>query len=427
MFVFVFQLLQISITPGVNECCTCVHVCFMAMYCSRQELEELENELYQQDGGDSDDSGANSELEFHLYSQLHYSSNAGEMDQLENKGEEADKQNSQHLQATEMTEKLNVGESGPLSLNVSKLQEDPKKKKKKKSADVHDTQESGKSEPKGQRGMSSLVEEVIVIDSSPDVISISEDDTSADEGVCVSKGQSSHQRKTSTPAQQVEEGVRSCLCDFLCFTWIHVVRQLIMLVNDSPVVKYLSAECMYLCNYMCYIFVSCHEGNPEKDELSACASDCGLQQLWVRFRWFRNQISVFFWFIWLRCSSELDDPGSRSGGRRPVHLTQPREGIWQQRRFVFVFVVSTSSICAVHRLEFNSMFYIVRPNVRVRPREWRQWLVFNGPAHSEPLAYLQYIDKKRPQPWASWCACVCVSSYVHMQLLCLHVYTFVSR
>ncbi|XP_028999120.1 zinc finger CCHC domain-containing protein 7 [Betta splendens] len=171
------------------------------MYCSRQELE---NELYQEDEGDSEGSGANSELEFHLYSQLHYSSNPGEMDELESEEEEVEVRNSQHLQGTEVTTtedgKLdNIGESGPLSLNVSKLHEHLKKK----TADKDNTQKSGSgTDSEGQRGHSSLVEEVIVIDSSPDVISISEDDTSEDEGICVSKGQGPRQLKTSTPAQQ---------------------------------------------------------------------------------------------------------------------------------------------------------------------------------------------------------------------------------
>uniref|UniRef100_A0A3Q2EFW6 Zinc finger CCHC domain-containing protein 7 n=1 Tax=Cyprinodon variegatus TaxID=28743 RepID=A0A3Q2EFW6_CYPVA len=50
------------------------------MYSAYQDREELEDELYQEDSGLSE---ADSELEFHLYSQLHYSSNAGEIEELE--------------------------------------------------------------------------------------------------------------------------------------------------------------------------------------------------------------------------------------------------------------------------------------------------------------------------------------------------------
>lgn len=187
------------------------------MYCTSQEREELENELYQEDEGDSEGSDANSELEFHLYSQLHYSSNAGEMEEVEDRGEKAEDQSNQQLQVTEMTAKgdgklEDIEESGPPSPNVSKLQ---KHLKKKKNGDKHNTQKKGKSDPKCQRVLSSLLEEVIVIDSSPDVISISEDDTADDEGICALKGKGLHRLQTSTPAQQVEERVRSCMCD--CF------------------------------------------------------------------------------------------------------------------------------------------------------------------------------------------------------------------
>uniref|UniRef100_A0A087Y0X9 Zinc finger CCHC domain-containing protein 7 n=1 Tax=Poecilia formosa TaxID=48698 RepID=A0A087Y0X9_POEFO len=117
------------------------------MYSAYQDREELEDNLYQEDG-DSDESEANSELEFHLYSQLHYSSNS----------------------------------------------EDAKKKK-------------SKIEPKISKLSSSRFEEVIVIDSSPDVISISDNDSDDedDASVCALKAKGSLTLQTSTPAQQVEE------------------------------------------------------------------------------------------------------------------------------------------------------------------------------------------------------------------------------
>uniref|UniRef100_H3CFQ2 Zinc finger CCHC domain-containing protein 7 n=1 Tax=Tetraodon nigroviridis TaxID=99883 RepID=H3CFQ2_TETNG len=96
-------------------------------------------------------SEVNSELEFHLYSQLHYSSNAGEVAELVDAVEEA-------------------GSQGP---------------------------------QQPEQALPFPFEEVIVIDSSPEVISVSDDDSSSDDtGVCGLKGQRSEWRQTSTPAQQ---------------------------------------------------------------------------------------------------------------------------------------------------------------------------------------------------------------------------------
>ncbi|XP_044046079.1 zinc finger CCHC domain-containing protein 7 [Siniperca chuatsi] len=172
------------------------------MYCMYQDREALEDDLYRDDEGDSEGSEANSELEFRLYSQLHYSSNAGEMEEQEDGGEKAEGQDSQQLEVTETADADGVqehtGESRPPSPNLSKLLQHLKKKREK-----HDKQKKGKNNPKGQRSSSSLFEEVIVIDSSPDVISISEDDTADDdEGVCALKGQGLQRLQTSTPAQQ---------------------------------------------------------------------------------------------------------------------------------------------------------------------------------------------------------------------------------
>ncbi|KAA8594853.1 hypothetical protein FQN60_011988, partial [Etheostoma spectabile] len=155
------------------------------MYCTYQDRKELEDDLYQEDEGDSEGSEVNSELEFHLYSQLHYSSNAGVLEEQEDRGgEKAEAQNSQQLEVPEKTvdvdrEQEQTGESRTSSPNLSELLQHLKNKKK---GEKPDKQRKGKTDPKGQRSSSSsFFEEVIVIDSSPDVISISDDDTTDDD------------------------------------------------------------------------------------------------------------------------------------------------------------------------------------------------------------------------------------------------------
>lgn len=170
------------------------------MYCTYQDREGLEDDLYQKDEGDSAGSEADSELEFRLYSQLHYSSNAGEMEVPEGRGDQAE--------MTEMTADVNeeleyTGEGGPPSPSLSKLQQHLKKETKGNKLNK-EKKKKKKSDPKSQKLSSSLFEEVVVIDSSPDVISISEDDTADDEGVCTLKGKGFQHLQTSTPAQQVE-------------------------------------------------------------------------------------------------------------------------------------------------------------------------------------------------------------------------------
>ncbi|XP_054460368.1 zinc finger CCHC domain-containing protein 7 [Anoplopoma fimbria] len=171
------------------------------MYCAYQDWKEVEDDLYQEDDGDSEGSEANSELEFHLYSQLHYSSNAGALEEQEDKVETAEGQDSQQPEAPVKTEDVDgereqTEESRPPSPDLDKLLQYLKKQKEKKRQKL-DKQKTVN--PKGQRSSSSYIEEVIVIDSSPDVISISEDD---DEGVCALKGRSAHRMQTSTPAPQ---------------------------------------------------------------------------------------------------------------------------------------------------------------------------------------------------------------------------------
>uniref|UniRef100_A0A3Q3J1K3 Uncharacterized protein n=1 Tax=Monopterus albus TaxID=43700 RepID=A0A3Q3J1K3_MONAL len=106
------------------------------MYFSYQNHEELEDDLYQEDAGESEGSEANSELEFQLYSQLHYSSNAGELEEQESKGEKAEGQNNQQPEVTKKTadgdgEVGHTVEREPVSLDTSKLRQHLKKKKEK--------------------------------------------------------------------------------------------------------------------------------------------------------------------------------------------------------------------------------------------------------------------------------------------------------
>ncbi|KAM8880299.1 zinc finger CCHC domain-containing protein 7 isoform 1-T2 [Spinachia spinachia] len=169
------------------------------MYGADQYREELEDDLYREDEGDSDGSEANSELEFHLYSQLHYSSNAGVLEEQDDRVE-TEGQDSQQHEAPEKT--VNVdgdGDCRPPSPDLNNLLEYLRKKKKQDKLNKLKT-----GNPKGQKSFSAFIEEVIVIDSSPDVISISEncDDDYCDEGVCASKGRSLRRLQTSTPAQQ---------------------------------------------------------------------------------------------------------------------------------------------------------------------------------------------------------------------------------
>lgn len=182
------------------------------MYCSYQDRVDLEDDLYKDDGEDSDGSEANSELEFHLYSQLHYSSNAGDAEKQEDEGDEGQCQDSQQLEETKKT--ADVDGNGELECiaEIRLPSSNADKKTKKKEVAKCDQQKKGKSDFKSQKS-SSLFEEVIVIASSPDVISISEDDTSDDDtadddiGVCALKGRSFHQLQTSTPVLQVEKKI----------------------------------------------------------------------------------------------------------------------------------------------------------------------------------------------------------------------------
>lgn len=172
------------------------------MYGAYQVGEEPGDDLYQEDEGDSEASEVNSELEFHLYSQLHYSSNAGEMAELVDTVEQAGGQGAQQLEVTsaaadgdednEETEARRILSPDTSDANLNKKER--KKSIKKKT----------KVDPE-QQNLPFPFEEVIVIDSSPEVISVSDDDSSSDDtGVCGLKGQCPQWRQTSTPAPQVE-------------------------------------------------------------------------------------------------------------------------------------------------------------------------------------------------------------------------------
>lgn len=201
------------------------------MYCAYQNREELEDDLYQEDDRDSEGSETDSELEFRLYSQLHYSSNAGEKKEQGGRGEGAEGEDSQQPEVTNRTadaggdgELGHIRESRPPSPNAGELLQQLKKKKKKEKGEKRDKQKKRESDPKGQRSSSSLFEEVIVIESSPDVISISEDDTADDDGVCASKSQGLNRLRTSTPAQVEDTGIYSICSISHTISFSHSLR-----------------------------------------------------------------------------------------------------------------------------------------------------------------------------------------------------------
>lgn len=175
------------------------------MYSAYHIREELEDELYHD--GDSELSEVDSEMEFHLYSQLHYSSNAAEMEERgvdeeeENDGLGLANQQHEMLGTTgnDVNKLLLKNDSKLSSSNNDILQQNKKKKEVKKQKNKK------KSDSKDQRLSSLCCEEVIVIDSGPDIITISDQSSDDDDdvGICSLKGQGSLKLLTSTPAQQV--------------------------------------------------------------------------------------------------------------------------------------------------------------------------------------------------------------------------------
>ena len=151
------------------------------MYCNYQDREELEDDLYGEEG-DSDGSEVNSEVEFHLYSQLHYASETRLVNGEDLQEEKAEREES--VSADPEPSKDGLQERQALNQALLKL----------------DNLKKGKTNAKSLRSSAKL-EEVIVIDSGTDIIH-SEDDN---EGVCSLKGQRSKRvLQTSTPAQQVQ-------------------------------------------------------------------------------------------------------------------------------------------------------------------------------------------------------------------------------
>uniref|UniRef100_A0A3Q2ZPJ2 Zinc finger CCHC domain-containing protein 7 n=1 Tax=Kryptolebias marmoratus TaxID=37003 RepID=A0A3Q2ZPJ2_KRYMA len=140
------------------------------MYSAYQARKDLEDDLYHD--GDSEVSEVNSELEFHLYSQLHYSSNAAEIEEL---GDDEEKENdrlglgNQQHEVLEMTEdgdsKLSSSQNDGLRQNKRKKVEKQKKKKK-------------KTDSKGQKKRSPVVPVTVVSSSSAASESESESESS---------------------------------------------------------------------------------------------------------------------------------------------------------------------------------------------------------------------------------------------------------
>ncbi|XP_061627245.1 zinc finger CCHC domain-containing protein 7 [Phyllopteryx taeniolatus] len=169
------------------------------MYCRYQDRQELEDDLYRGDEGESEGSDATSELEFHLYSQLHYSSNKGD---LEEQNGEAPSRREIHVTEEPAETSVNVeseesAKNRTRSSNAVKLQQQWNNKSEKK-----------KSHPQVQRPSLGFGE-VIVIDSSPEVITVSDgssssssDDDDGREGVCASKGGIVRRVLTSNPPQK---------------------------------------------------------------------------------------------------------------------------------------------------------------------------------------------------------------------------------
>ncbi|XP_046900879.1 zinc finger CCHC domain-containing protein 7 isoform X2 [Hypomesus transpacificus] len=145
------------------------------MFCSYQEREEVEDELYAE--YESEGSEVDSELELQLYSQLHYASNTGEREKEGEKEPEHHQPSQSHDEGENYIRQL-------LKHHTEQSQEAAAEK-----------------EVEGRR---STQEQVIVIDSSTEVITISEDDT--DNRVCHVKGRrlgpKPHPLKASILAQQ---------------------------------------------------------------------------------------------------------------------------------------------------------------------------------------------------------------------------------
>ncbi|XP_055770933.1 zinc finger CCHC domain-containing protein 7-like, partial [Salvelinus fontinalis] len=166
---------------------------------------ELEDELYGEESEGSEVDG--SELEFRLYSQLHYSSNPGEREEEEEEGEEDRRLSSSHGENPGEREEEEDGskakrqqppkshDHGNRDLRKHLLGDTEQKKPKVKQKTQQGMKQQrglSKGDPRRQR----LFQEVIVIDSGQDDVITVSDNTEEDDGVCAVKGQRS---KTGPP------------------------------------------------------------------------------------------------------------------------------------------------------------------------------------------------------------------------------------
>ncbi|KAK6324414.1 hypothetical protein J4Q44_G00037560 [Coregonus suidteri] len=175
------------------------------MFGGYEDRAELEDELYgeESEGSEVDDS----ELEFRLYSQLHYSSNPGEREEEEE--EEEKRLSSSHGEKegdgckAKRRQPSQSHDHGNRDLRQQLLGDTEQKNQKVKGKTQRGTKQQrglSRGDPKGQRSF----QEVIVIDlSHDDVITVS-DNTEEDDGVCSAKGQRSKTGplQASTPAPQ---------------------------------------------------------------------------------------------------------------------------------------------------------------------------------------------------------------------------------
>ncbi|XP_053713817.1 zinc finger CCHC domain-containing protein 7-like isoform X2 [Synchiropus splendidus] len=149
------------------------------MYSSYQDREEFEDDLYNVGEGDSEGSQDDSELEFQLYSQLHYSAHLEDT--------EADEGKSENNQQQDVDKEADVQQSlSNVDLLHEHLQIRAVERNKRKKNNLLREQKPF------------VFEEVIVIDSGPDITISEEDDAS----VCAAKGQRLPRVQTSTPSQE---------------------------------------------------------------------------------------------------------------------------------------------------------------------------------------------------------------------------------
>ncbi|XP_064814372.1 zinc finger CCHC domain-containing protein 7-like [Oncorhynchus masou masou] len=165
---------------------------------------ELEDELYAEESEGSE--GDDSELEFRLYSQLHYSSNPGEREE-----EVGDR----HLSSSHGEKEKEDGSKAkrlqpPLSHDHGNrdlrqhLLGDTEEKKQKVKLKTQQGRKQQRGLSKGDPTLQRLFQEVIVIDSSQDDVITVSDNTEEDDGVCSLKGRRLKKGplQASTPGQQ---------------------------------------------------------------------------------------------------------------------------------------------------------------------------------------------------------------------------------